>query len=45
MSRFGPSRDNDAGLSDDGPMRRRLVLVGSVAALSLAVTAHATPAA
>ena len=44
-SRFGNSGDNAASLGDDGAMRRFLVPVGIIAALSIAVPAHADPGA
>lgn len=43
MSRFGHSGDNGAGLSDDGAMRRLLVLVGLIAALGFGAPARADP--
>jgi hypothetical protein len=42
-SRFGRSGDNVACLSDDGAMRRLVVRVGIIAALSFAAPAHADP--
>jgi hypothetical protein len=42
-SRFGRSGDNVACLSDDGAMRRLVVPVGIIAALSFAAPAHADP--